>query len=38
MWLQETIYSLPREWGPVLGQEQGMSLSSSEFDYEILLY
>jgi hypothetical protein len=38
MWLQETSCSLPRERDLVLGRVQGMSLSSSEVDYEILLY
>jgi hypothetical protein len=30
--------SLPRERDPVLGRVQDKSLSSSEVDYEILLY
>jgi hypothetical protein len=38
MWLQETSSSLSREQDPELGRVQGMSLSSSEVDYEILLY
>jgi hypothetical protein len=38
MWLQETSSSLPHEWDPELGRVQGMPLSSSEVDYEILLY
>jgi hypothetical protein len=38
MWLQETSCSLPHERDPVLGREQGMSLTSSEVDYDILLY
>jgi hypothetical protein len=38
MWLQEMSCSLPHEWDHVLGREQGMPLSSSEFNYEILHY
>jgi hypothetical protein len=38
MWLQETSSSLPRERDPELGRVQGMPLSSSKVDYEILLY
>jgi hypothetical protein len=38
MWLQETSSSLPCEQDPELGQVQGKSLSSSEVDYEILIY
>jgi hypothetical protein len=38
IWLQETSYSLPHEWDPVLGREQGISLSSSKVNYEILYY